>query len=225
MTEVLAWMVELARSRGHDNDAQTVQDLFYDFQMQEMTRNANTPPEPTVQFPLQIPPETRTSVGKARNVKLTSKPNLPPADGDVEPQLRKSRSRSRRSRKERIPSASRINPAEDESIQSDSGDPDWVPGLKWKMKHPGGPRPPYVLDAGFHTISEATYENMPDPTTELSPDQLGLLRQGFLTFYDLSLHMLKEISNTKLGVGQKKTTKCGMVSEVSYTLQILMSIY
>ena len=156
VTEVLAGMVELARSRGHDKDAQTVQDLFHDFQMQAMTRNAIPPPEPTAQFP-------------------------------------------------------------------DSGDPDWVPSLKWKIKHPGAPRPPYILDSGFHTISDATYENMPDPTEELSSDQLGLLRQGFLTFYDLSLAILKEISNTKLGFRQKKPTKYAMVSEVSYTLQILIS--
>ena len=39
----------------------------------------------TIQFPLQISPEIRTLVGKARNMKLTSKPNLPPADGDFEP--------------------------------------------------------------------------------------------------------------------------------------------
>ena len=118
----------------------------------------------------------------------------------------------------------RVDPAEDEHIQSDSGDPDLnIPSLKWKTKHQGGPRPQYVLDSGFHTTTEAEYKTMPNPTMELSSDQLSLLRQGFLTFYDLPLHMLKDISNTKMGAGPKKSTKCGLVSEVSYTLQILMS--
>ena len=39
----------------------------------------------------------------------------------------------------RNPSASRIDPAEDEPIQSNYSDADFmIPSLKWKMKHPGG---------------------------------------------------------------------------------------
>ena len=41
----------------------------------------------------------------------------------------------------RNPSASRIDPAEDESIRSDYSDADFIiPSLKWKMKHPDGDR-------------------------------------------------------------------------------------
>ena len=34
-----------------------------------------------------------------------------------------------------------------------------------------------MLDSDFHTVTEADYINMPDPTVELSSDQLALLRQ------------------------------------------------
>ena len=215
MQNVLAGMAELSRSRGHNNayvNAYTVQNLYYDFRAQEAGRNVDTTPQ-------LIPSETCTPVGKVRHLELTSKRDVPPADEDGEPQLTEPRLESLRSQKKTTANTTRIHQAGEEHIQSDPGETDFhFPSLKWKMRHPGGSRCPYELDCGFRILTEADYENMPDPTTELGSDSLSLLRQGFLTFYDLPLNMLKEITDAKLkNFGRKKQNKCGIVSEVSYT--------
>ena len=104
MQNVLARMVESARSRGHNNayvNAYTVQNLYYDLRAQEAGRNVDTTPQ-------LIPPETYTSVGKARHLKLTSKRDVPPADGDGEPQLTEPCLESLRSQKKITSNTTRI---------------------------------------------------------------------------------------------------------------------
>ena len=129
-----------------------------------------------------------------------------------------------------------MSPAGHEPSESNSSDSDQCVKVEiWRIRKAGIIREKSVLDLGFLAITDAEYENLPDPILELTSDQLALLRRGYLTFYDFPQTIIIEIANT-IGVdkvGDKvgalifnKNTKTAMkISLVSCTVRIHMSNY
>ena len=187
-----------------------------------------------VQSPTLVSAELSLSVEKPRKkynarvprkAKSNSKRNLPSGDETSQPQSRITRCHGLHGHKEGSASASRVSPADQEPRQSNSSDSDqWAKRDRWRIRKYGIGRKLYVLDSGFRAITDVEYDNMPDPTVELTSEQLALLRRGFLTFYEFPKAMILEIA-TAIGEDKvhegiiQRNRRTAKISLVSYTLR------
>ena len=133
-------------------------------------------------------PKKKYNAGVPREAKSNSK--LPSGDETYQPQSRTTRSHRLLNYKE---GAAGTSPEPD---SSDSFE--WIKKGTWRNPKYGTKRENYVLDSGFLPITAEEFDNIPDPTVELTLEQLALLRRGFLTFYDFHESVILEIA-TALG--------------------------
>ena len=69
-----------------------------------------------------------------------------------------------------------VSMMKDESSLSNSSDSDqWCKRDRWRTRKFGIKREDYVLDIGFSAITDAEYDNMPDPTVELRLLELKMM--------------------------------------------------